>query len=303
MSEIVVGIDDSAGARDALVFAERLATATGASVRLATAFNYSDVPSRASNEAFREYLRTDAQALLDAAAASSGGIVTGTDAIADPSPPHALHALAEHRNAALVVVGSTGHGAVGRVVPGSTGERLLHGSPCPVAIVPRGYADAGAIRSIGVGHDASDESDAALAAACALARLYGATLRVIRVFDANRVGRPALMTMPGWESMRDDHEAMQRESLDHTVAALPADLSVESVFMRGTAGADLSSESEHVDLMVVGSRGYGPLSAVLLGGITHKLIREAACPVVVLPRGSRGLDALFASSATETAAR
>lgn len=303
MPEIIVGIDDSAGARDALAFATQVAERTGASVRAATAFNYSDTPSRASNEAFREYLRRDAQALLDAAAASSEGVVTATDAIADPSPPHALHALAENRDAALVVVGSTGRGAVGRVVPGSTGERLLHGSPCPVAIVPRGYADAGAIRSIGVGHDASDESDAALAAACELARHYGATLRVIRVFDATRVGTPALMTTPGWESMRDDNEARQRESFDHTVAALPADLSVEWVFIRGTAGADLSSESEHVDLMVVGSRGYGPLSAVLLGGVTHKLIREAACPVVVLPRGSCGLDALFASSATETVAR
>jgi nucleotide-binding universal stress UspA family protein len=301
MPEIIVGIDDSAGARDALAFATQVAERTGASVRAATAFNYSDTPSRASNEAFREYLRSDAQSLLDAAAASSEGVVTATDAIADPSPARALHALADKRDAALVVVGSTGRGAVGRVVPGSTGERLLHGSPCPVAIVPRGYADAGPIRSIGVGHDGSDESDAALAAACDLARQYDATLRVIRVFDATRVGTPALMTMPGWESMRDDHEARQRESLDHTVATLPADLSVESAFIQGTAGTDLSSESEHVDVMVVGSRGYGPRAAVLLGGVTHTLIRTAACPVIVLPRGSRGLDGLFAAAA-ETAA-
>lgn len=301
MSEIVVGIDDSAGARDAQAFAERLAKATGASVRLAAAFNYSDFPSRASNEGFREILRSDAQALLDTAAASSEGGVIATDAIADPSPAHALHALAEKLGAAMVVVGSTHRGAVGRVVPGSTGERLLHGSPCPVAIVPRGYADAGAIRSIGVGHDGSDESDAALAAAIELARHYGATLRVIRVFDATRVGTPGLMTMPGWESMRDDHEAIDRESLDHTVAGLPVDLPVESVFIKGNAGADLPSESEHVDLMVVGSRGYGPRAAVLLGGMTHTLIRKAACPVIVLPRGSRGLDSLFAAAA-ETAA-
>jgi nucleotide-binding universal stress UspA family protein len=301
MPEIIVGIDDSAGARDALAFATRVAERTGASVRAATAFNYSDTPSRASNEAFREILRSDAQALLDSAAASSEGEVIATDAIADPSPAHALHALAEKLGAAMVVVGSTHRGAVGRVVPGSTGERLLHGSPCPVAIVPRGYAEAGAIRSIGVGYDGSDESDAALAAAIELARQYDATLRVIRVFDATRVGTPALMTMPGWETTRDDYEATQRESLDHTVAGLPADLSVESAFIQGTAGTDLSSESEHVDLMVVGSRGYGPRAAVLLGGVTHTLIRKAACPVIVLPRGSRGLDGLIAAAA-ETAA-
>jgi nucleotide-binding universal stress UspA family protein len=169
MSEILVGIDESAGARDALAFATRLAECAGASVRLATAFNYSDVPSRASNQAFRRYLEQDALRLLRSAAASIDG-VSNTDAIADPSAPHALHSLAETLDAAMVVVGSTHRSAVGRVVPGSTGERLLHGSPCPVAVVSRGYADADPIRSIGVGYDGGEESKAALHAGYELAR-------------------------------------------------------------------------------------------------------------------------------------
>jgi nucleotide-binding universal stress UspA family protein len=63
---------------------------------------------------------------------------------------------------------------------------------------------------------------------------------------------------------------------------------------------ELAAQSELVDLMVVGSRGYGPRAAVLLGSVTHTLLRKAACPVVVLPRGSRGLEPLFAPEA-ETA--
>jgi nucleotide-binding universal stress UspA family protein len=299
MSEIIVGIDGSPGSLDALAFATRMAHVAGASVRLASAFAYSDVPGRASNETFRELLRRDAQAELDAAAEGSD-VVTATETIADTSPAHALHQSAEKHGAALVVVGSTGRGAIGRVIPGSTGERLLHGSPCPVAIVPRGYEDAGPIRTIGVGHDGSKESEAALAAATDLARQFGATLRVIRVFDATRVGTPALMTMPGWDSMRDQREGKLRESLNHTVAALPSDLPVESIFITGPPGAELSNESENVDLMVVGSHGYGPRAAVLLGGVTHRVIREAACPVIVLPRGSGGLDSLVAAAA-ETA--
>jgi nucleotide-binding universal stress UspA family protein len=78
-------------------------------------------------------------------------------------------------------------------------------------------------------------------------------------------------------------------------------VSVESVFIAGNVDTDLSLESERVDLMVVGSRGYGPRAAVLLGGVTHTLLRKAACPVIVLPRGSRGLEGLFAAAA-ETAA-
>jgi nucleotide-binding universal stress UspA family protein len=299
MSEILVGIDESAGARDALAFATRLAECAGASVRLATAFNYSDVPSRASNQAFRRYLEQDALRLLRSAAASIDG-VSNTDAIADPSAPHALHSLAETLDAAMVVVGSTHRSAVGRVVPGSTGERLLHGSPCPVAVVSRGYADADPIRSIGVGYDGGEESKAALHAGYELARRCHATLRVIHVYDAN-TSSPALMTMPGWDSMRDDHEATQRRELDNAVAALPTDVSIESVFSVGNARTELPSESEHVDLMVVGSRGYGPRAAVLLGSVSHALIRNAACPVVVLPRGCRGIDALFGPMAEAAA--
>ena len=297
MSEIIVGVDDSAGAQDAVAFATRVAEATGAAIRLASVFPYSDVPSRGSNEAYREFLRTDAQALLDRSAAAIEGIATSTEAIADTSPPHALHDLVERTAAALVVVGSTHRGPAGRVVPGSTGERLLHGSPCPVAIVSRGFAEAGPVGTIGVGNDGSDESEAALKAACQVGRRVGAGLRVIRIYDATRVGTPAMMTMRGSLSVHQEFEAQQRADLDEAVAALPADVSVETVFVAGAAGPELAAQSEQVDLMVVGSRGYGPRAAVLLGGVTHTLIRKAACPVVVLPRGSRGLDELFSAPA------
>jgi nucleotide-binding universal stress UspA family protein len=298
MSEILVGIDDSPGAKDALAFATRLAEAAGASLRLASVFPYSDVPGRASNAMYRDFLRGDAEATLGAAATTAGAVVTATEAIADPSPPHALHALAVRTGAALVVVGSTHRGPAGRVVPGSTGERLLHGSPCPVAIVPRGYAGDGSVQTIGVGYDASDEAAAALATACELARRFGAALRVIRVFDATHVGNPALMTIPGpYENMHEEYEARQREGLNEAVEALPAEVRAEAVFVAGNPGHDLATESENVDLMVVGSRGYGPRAAVLLGGVTHTLIRKAACPVVVLPRGSHGLEGLFAPEA------
>lgn len=301
MPEIVVGFDDSPGAQDALAFAATVASATGSPLRLASAFPYEDTPSRASNEAYREHLRAGCQAALDRAAATLEGIEISTEAIADPSPPRALHELSERAGAALVVVGSTHRGPVGRVVPGSTGERLLHGSPCPVAIVPRGYAGAGPVGRVGVGYDGSDESVAALAAACQVARSFGAALRVMRVFDATRVGAPALMTVPGEVTVHENYEAMQREGLDEAVAALPAELGAETVFVAGSPGPELAAQSEGVDLMVVGSRGYGPRAAVLLGGVTHTVIRKAHCPVIVLPRGARGLEPLFASTAESAA--
>ena len=301
MTEIVVGIDDSPGALDALAFAARLAAPSGASLRLATAFPYGELPLRGAVPAYREILEGDARKTLEAAAAATDASVSGAEAIADPSPARALHGLSEQIDPALVVVGSTRRGPLGRVAPGSTGERLLHGSPCPVAVVPRGYSDAAPIRTIGVGYNGTDESEAALAAACLVARRFGAALRVIRVYDATLAGAPALMTIPGYVPPFEDYEARHRESLEQTVAALPAEVGAVPVFVTGTAGPQLAAQSEHVDLMVVGSRGYGPQAAVLLGGVTHTLIRKAACPVIVLPRGSRGLEPLFGSAAAATA--
>lgn len=105
MSEIVVGVDDSAGAQDVLSFATRIAEASGAAVRLVSVFPYSDVPSRGANRQYRESLRSDAQALLDRLAACARDVVSSTHAIADTSPPRALQLLAEEADASLVVVG------------------------------------------------------------------------------------------------------------------------------------------------------------------------------------------------------
>jgi nucleotide-binding universal stress UspA family protein len=198
MSEILVGVDGTDGARDALAFAKQLAHMTGAQLRLANAFPYDDTPNRASNEAFREALRKDAEAELAEADAGDAA----RQAVAAVSPARALHDIAEQADVSLVVVGSTRRGPVGRVLPGSTGERLLHGSPCPVAIVPQGYAaHERELRLIGVGYDGSEESEAALATACELARRVGAKLRVIRVFDTGQIGTPALMSGPGYISV------------------------------------------------------------------------------------------------------
>ena len=87
--------------------------------------------------------------------------------------------------------------------------------------------------------------------------------------------------------MYKEVEERQRADLDRCVAELPDDVTAEGVFLGGRPGHELADQSQSLDLMVVGSRGYGPLRAVLLGGVSHTLVRSAACPVIVLPRGAR----------------
>lgn len=303
MSEILVGFDETAGADDVLAFATRVARATGASVRLVAVHPVDNLGTRAADAALRDDLHEAANAVLAAAADSVEGVDVAIEAIADVSPSRALHAAAERHSAALVVVGSTHRGPVGRVLPGSTGERLLHRSSSAVAIVPRGYAkDSGQITTVGAGYDGSDEAAVALETACRFARRFDAALCVFGVFDATRVGRPALMTGPAWSTMCDVHEAAQREELEQAVAALPDAVGAQPRFLDGRPGEELARQSEAVALMVVGSRGRAPPSAVLRRGATHGLLVHAACPVVIVPRDARDrINALFALTTSGTA--
>jgi nucleotide-binding universal stress UspA family protein len=111
MSEILVGFDGSPGADDALTFATTMARAAAATVRLVHAYPYDDTRTRASNEAYRDYLQQDAAAVLAAADESVRDVATAIEPIADVSPARALHTTAERSGAALIVVGSTHRGS------------------------------------------------------------------------------------------------------------------------------------------------------------------------------------------------
>src|SRR4051794_11857043 len=233
VSTILIGVETSERSRDAIAFGRRLATAAGADVVVACAYPYSDLPSRASNSAYREALRDEALETVEAMRQELGEVGAPAEILvtANVSPAHALHRMAEVRDAALIIVGSTHTGRAGRVLPGSTGERLIHGSPCAVAVVPTGYRDsAQPIERVGVAYNATDEAKAAVLAAADLARAFGAQLEVIGVVAAESFGTPALMSGgPSTMILRQDIERHVQESLDAMVARVPADVVATSV--------------------------------------------------------------------------
>lgn len=305
MSTILIGVDASERSEDAVAFGRRLASASGASVLLACAFPYEDF-SPAANAMYRQYLHSDAEETLTRLRGGLEGVPEErieTRAVARLSPARALHDLAESAGPAIVVVGSTHTGHLGRVRPGSTGERLLHGSPCPVAVVPQGYRThpEEPIRRIGVGVDGSAESQAALVAAAELARALGARLDVIGVHSADPYSAPAMLGAPGYDTLREDIERRQEESLAAAVASVPEGVAARPVALTGNPAKGLIAHSTELDLLIVGSRGYGPLRAVLVGGVSGEVVRGAHCPVIAVPRGVEApLAELF--TATTTAA-
>ncbi len=302
MSTIVIGVDDSTRSEDAVAFVGRLGDAATGHVAVVHAFPYSDVPSRFPTPSYRETLREDARELVRRMTDLLAGYAperVKTYVVADTSPAHALDQVAAEEQASLIVVGSTHTGRAGRVLPGSTGERLLHGAPCAIAIVPEGYRTLSQpeIQRIGVAYDATDESRAAVAAAAEAARALGAGLEVIRVVGEEAYGPPALLGGPGHDARRKEVDEHFQRSVEAIAGGLPYNVRGDAVRLAGDPADQLIARSDGLDLMVIGSRGYGPLRAVLAGGVSGRVARGAHCPVIVVPRGVEApLGELFAAS-------
>jgi len=224
-----------------------------------------------------------------------------TRVLEDLSVPAALHALARELEAGLIVVGSTDRSAAGRVLTGSTAQRLLQGAPCPVALAPSGYL-AEPVNTIAVGFVDSPEGRAALRAAHVLAQRADARLRVVAALhpsgglDAAFAGS----AKPERGSQLQGHQRGKVEvAMQRAVGELNAGVEIFPELHVDDPADVLLRISENVELLVCGSRGYGPLRSVLLGGVSGRLVDESSCPVLVLPRETRQpLEDLMALSAT-----
>ena len=200
------------------------------------------------------------------------------------SPAEALQALAEKGEGDLIVLGSTHHAHFGSVAPGSVAEHLLHGAKCRLMIAPKGYAEADhsgdRLRVAAVGFDGTAESHAALQEAANLAAKFGGSLRVIGVATPTPPIGAAAAAQAGADAGPDF-----QTQLNAAVAALAPELRALPVFERGDPVQKLLEDAEiGVDLLVLGSRGFGPVMRLLIGSVSSRVIREAPCPVLVVPR-------------------
>ena len=106
-----------------------------------------------------------------------------------------------------------------------------------------------------------------------------------------------------FDEIEGELRVQAEDALRRATDALGGDVAVEAdAFVEDPADV-LVRVSEHLDLLVCGSRGYGPLRAVLLGGVSRRLTAEAQCPVIVLPRGVKAsLEGLMEASPGAAAA-
>jgi len=303
--KIIVGVDASESTRDAIALARDLCEATGSRLELVAV--HSPPPAALAPAAHQRAMRHQ-EGILDRASALLGEAGHAQRCIEPAaSPARGLHELAEREDADLIVVGSTHRGGAGRVLPGSVGARLLHGSPCPVAVAPRGYwSDEPDLRRIGAAYVDSLEARMALRAAHALAFKVGGSLCVLTAVDP--LPYSGAMTGYAYSTLGPeafDHEELERLAVErgeahlaNAVADLPGSVSIEKSVLTGEGVRCLVDASEDLDVLFLGSRGYGPLEGVLLGSFARQVVENARCPVIVVPRGADvGHGGLFSEKA------
>lgn len=234
---------------------------------------------------------------------AQGGVDANVHVVEHSSPAHGLARAVEEIAPALLVVGSTHRGGPGRVLPGSTAERLIHGSPCAVLVVPHRYeVPPHGLRTVGAAFVPTDEGRAALRVAAGLARAAGATVLATTVLSPKHAEEqaPGLMARAHREQdpSEDRHARHRLEAanvLDQAIAELAGDVEVEPDVLFQHPVEGLEAASKRVDLLVMGSRAYGPARAVMVGGVSRRVTACAGCPVLVLPRGAEaGIDTLLA---------
>jgi|tagenome__1003787_1003787.scaffolds.fasta_scaffold20919300_3 nucleotide-binding universal stress UspA family protein len=298
---VLAGVDGSEHSSDAMALANTLAPVLHAEALAVFVHPFGDFERAMADEHGGEKVRELADAVHEQMRALGTPVPDRRLLlIADRSPARGLQSTAEHQGAVLITVGASQRSGLGRVFPGSTAERLMSGAPCPVAIAPSGYSrSVRPVRTIASAFDGSPESREALKWAAELAARSGSSVRIVAVHEPPVSVDPAFHGIP----MVARDEAL-REHLGRQLEAAALDLrraglDVEASLGTGQAVTVLEEASHDFDLLVMGSRGYGPHRAVLLGSVSGAVVRRAACPVVVLPRGA---DADWSDPDSESAA-
>ena len=284
---IVVGVERSERSRDALALAWTLARAANTRLILVAVYPGYTRSATVGREAHARALAQEAASTLEWVARPLAGVRAEWRALPCRSVSRGLQQVAADEDALAIVVGPSHRGAVGRIVPGSVGARLLHGAPCPVAVAPSGYWSEAfqPIQQIGVGYVGSPEADEALKAAVGLAACAGAEIRVLGVIEPEMTTAPVVLA-PGYLEREEHARAQLLDNMQEAIDDAASPVEISGHIVDGYADDELARVSREVDLLVCGSRGHGPLSGVILGSVSAGVLRKARCPVLVVPRGA-----------------
>ena len=286
--KIVVGTDLSGRAQEAVAWAAHRAAARKVPLLIVLALPEVPIPRRSRlfdamvTGDYHGYLAENAKAKLEELAEKARELHPELEVETVAEEGLGSYVLAQaSKKALLVVVGARGANAPAKVrALGGTADAVVAHAHGPVAVI----TDHGSPTPDGpvvVGVDDSPESDAALALAADEAAARGVPLRAIHAWDV----APWMMGPMGVTAMQSLPPVSRlKERIEEIVAPVVADhpgleYTVEVVEARPSAA--LAEASVGASELVVGSRGLGGFTGLLLGSTSKEVLRDADCPVIV----------------------
>ena len=289
---VVVGYDDSPEAGAAVDWAAAVATRWNRPLMVLHAADYLHTATAALGAPtwMVEEVEQAAQAIADEGAERARKVASGISveaAIDLKGPPVALQRLS--RTAALVVVGSRGHGRVAGALLGSVAFSVTMHAHSPVVVVRGESAELpGPKRPVVIGIDGSEGCHSALDYAADAAARAGAELHVVSAWESPT--SDGWMRAPFASTARSEKATEGARSVAVAAAEVARDrganrypeLTIQQVITEARASQALTEASNGAGLVVVGARGRGDLPSLLLGSVSREIVHTAKCPVAVV---------------------
>ncbi len=233
-----------------------------------------------------EALTSDGRQQLAAAETAIRQAHPGLDVDTDLRTEDPVPALVElSRDARLIAIGSRGLGGFQGMLAGSTAVALVARGHCPVAVIreqPEGVPPR--YGPVVVGVDGSPTSEPALAMAFEEASLRDADLVAVHTwaeFASDTAYAYARQFFVDWEAVETRERELLAERLAGWQSRYP-EILVRRVVTGGRPAGSLLKCAADAQLLVVGSRGRGVISGMLLGSTSHAMIHHAPCPLLVV---------------------
>jgi nucleotide-binding universal stress UspA family protein len=295
LMKLVIGYLATSGGADALALGVRLARTLAAEIDICLVLPRGrDLGSVVATGEYEKYLADQAhQWMVDALTKVPSDILARSHVTYADSFAEGLIDAVVRLQADAIVVGGSGGGLAANYTLGSVVNELLHSSPVPVVVAPRGARDSAI--------------DRVLRVTCALGERQGADLLLNAAFRVSEAARTPLRLVslvaldPAYGTGRGDEDADHQRAVEHAFQTLDA---ARNVLPKGfpvtveiAEGGSVEQAVNNLDwhdgdLIMVGSSRLGTARRTFLGSTAAKMLRVLDVPMVVVPKAEVGADHL-----------